>query len=59
MAEESTSIVILGATGDLSGTCVGEHTLPAAMVRPDQGIIQWFVTRDAAQIAEDGLMCHS
>ena len=26
----------------------GEDTLPAAMVRPAQGIIQWFVTRDAA-----------
>ena len=28
----------------------GEHTLPAAMVRPAQGIVHWFVTRDAARL---------
>ena len=28
----------------------GEDTLPAAMVRPAQGIIHWFVTRDAARL---------
>ena len=28
----------------------GEHTLPTAMVRPAQGIIHWFLTRDAARL---------
>ncbi len=27
-----------------------EHTLPAAMVRPVQGITHWFLTRDAARL---------
>ena len=35
---------------DVLETAQGEHTLPAAMVRPAQGIVHWFVTRDAARL---------
>ena len=35
---------------DMLEPAQGEPTLPAAMVRPAQGLIQWFVTRDAARL---------